>query len=1356
VNDRSQELLATASSYAGRTRYTTLEYEAVLANASIGVAFTRDRKFFLCNPKFAEMFGWSPDELIGQPGEVVYPSQENYVALGQIAVPILSAGRQLDLEWEVQRRDGSKFLARMIAKAINPEQTQQGTVWIVEDITDRKRQADEVTRLVREQEAILDTTPIGICFVRDRRIVRTNRRFEELHGYGPGELVGQPTAVTYANDADYERVGEGYSRLGHGASYTSISESRRKDGSTYWSRVTGRAVDPADPAKGSVWVDEDISEQKRAEEDLARLLGEQQALLNNVVVGISFVRDRVIQRCNRRFEELFGYASGEALGASARQLYFTDEEFVRGAKAYEDLHAGRLHSREQWLRRNDGTGFWCRISGRSVDTANPEKGTVWLFEDVSERKRADESVQRLLKEQNALLDSSTIGIAFLKDRRVMRCNRRFEELFGYAQGELLNQSTLGLHAEPADFTAAEESYEKVWAGETQQAERRMKRKDGTEFRCHLSGRAVQPGDPAQGSVWTFDDVTAERESEARIRAALNEQALILDNATVGIGFVRDHVIQRCNQRLLEMTGLTEAEVIGKSTEVLHVDHQEWKSNGERAYASTPPGGTFSGEAPYRRAGGGSFLGHAVGRRLDTGSAEQEWIWIIDDVTAEREAAEQLQRALAEQQLVLDNVTVGVAFVRNRIIQRVNRVLAEMTGRRLEDLVGQSSEMLFAEKEDWERAGDLAFGPTPPGGNHTSEWRFKRADGSTFLCRTRGHRIATEAGAQHWIWSYDDVTAEREAEAQLKRSLSEQQLVLDNATVGIAYQRNRMFQRVNPRLAAMFGYSPDELVGTKVATLFASQDAFDAALAVTREPLMRGESCTHEWELRRKDGGTLWCRVVLKAIDPRDIGVGTIWIYDDVTAERATRESLTASRDELERAVAARTAELKSANDRLQLEIGERKQAEDRAQHLADHDALTGLPNRRLLEDRLTQALALSYRNRKQTAVMFVDLDRFKTVNDSLGHAAGDVLLKEVSVRLGKQLRVGDTICRVGGDEFVIVLPEIKRSSDAANVAQKVIEGLSLPIRVEDRDLTVTPSIGISVFPDDGRDAETLIRNADAAMYHAKESGRCNYQFFTDQMNLAASRRLALENDLRRALQKGELMVHYQPITEMKTGGFVAVHEALLRWKHPTKGIVPPVEFIQLAEDTGLILQIGEWVLREACRWGTFIGGERGPRIAVNLSARQFGDPRLVEMVARVLKETGLPAKQLELEITESTVMQQMDVTLATLNRLKELGVSIAIDDFGTGYSSLAYLKRFPVDKLKIDKSFIADVPADKDGSAIVAAILGLAHALGLTVCAEGVETEAQMEFLQQYGCDLIQGYLIGRPVDGDTAAKEYV
>jgi diguanylate cyclase (GGDEF)-like protein/PAS domain S-box-containing protein len=1218
VNDPKalRSLLEPGTAYAGRTRYTQLEYEALLANLSLGIAFTRERRFFLCNPKFAEMFGYGPDELIGMPGETVYPSRESYLALGQIATPVLGAGRQLDIEWEVRRKDGSTFVCRMIAKAIDPANTQSGTVWIVEDITDRRRHADEVARLLREQEAILGTASVGIVFVKDRRIVRCNRRYEEMYGYGPGELDGRPASVIYTSEEDYARGATVYETLARGQTSRRIELRRRKDGTTFWNRADGRAVDPHHPQKGSVWIVEDVTDQRHAEEELQRVLGEQQALLDNVVVGIAISRERRIIRCNRRFEEMFGFGAGAAIGASWREIFFTDEEFERRAHVYAELDSGRTHAREQWMRRQDGAGFWCRVSGRAVAAGDPARGYVFLMEDITERRRADEALERLVREQDAVLQNAVTGIIFVKDRRILRCNRRFEELFGYAPGELVNLSTRFMFPSDEEYKAGGEAlYEPVWRGETVYVERRHVRKDGSLLWCSISGRAVQPGDPSQGSVWLFDDISQEHESEERVQRALAEQELILDNASVGIAFVRNRAIQRCNRFLEEMVGAGPGDLIGQSTSTLFASRHEWEEAGRRSYAATPPGGTYEGEARFKRRDGSTFVCRARGRRTDVGDDEQEWIWSYEDVTAEREAEMRVARALAEQDLILDNATVGIAFVRNRVIQRCNRFLEDMVQAPRGSLVGERSAALWASAGEWEDAARRAFDETPPGGTHRAEARLKRADGSTFICSMRGRRIDAGDPEQEWIWSYEDVTAEREADSRVQQALGE-----------------------------------------------------------------------------------------------------------------------------LERMVAERTAEL--------------EEAKARAQHLADHDALTGLPNRRLLEDRLTQALALSYRNRKNTAVMFVDLDRFKNINDSLGHSVGDALLKEIAARLVKQLRVGDTICRIGGDEFVVVLPEVKRSSDVAHVAQKIIEQLSQPVVVEERELVVTSSIGIAIYPDDGRDAEALIRNADAAMYHAKELGRANYQFFTEQMNQAASRRLQLENDLRRALGKDELRVHYQPI--MDAAGRIAAHEALARWQHPSRGLVHPAEFIQLAEETGLILKIGEWVLGEACRWSTFIGAEHGVQVAVNLSARQFNDPQLPRVVARALKETGLPPRLLELEITESTAMQQTDVTLRTLKKLKQLGVSIAIDDFGTGYSSLSYLRRFPVDKVKIDRSFVSEVPGDRDQGALVSAIIALAHALQIKVVAEGVENEAQREFLRSCGCDFIQGFLVGRPVDADTAAKEYV
>ncbi|CAN0365145.1 unnamed protein product, partial [Phaeothamnion confervicola] len=346
---------------------------------------------------------------------------------------------------------------------------------------------------------------------------------------------------------------------------------------------------------GSVWLAEDITEQKRADEEIQRLVLEQQALLNNVVVGITIVRDRKVQRCNRRFEELFGMAAGEGVFSTTRSMYFTDEEFERGAGSYAEIDADGTHTREQWLKRKDGSGFWCRMTGRAVEPGVPAKGYVWLFEDVSARKRADEEVQRLLKEQNAILENALIGIAFLKDRRVVRCNRRFEEIFGYEHGALLNESTEGLYLSQREFASGDSLYDEVWSGSTFGRELRMRKADGTEFWCFLSGRAVQPGDDTQGSVWLFEDVTAEKSAGDRIRQLAHEQELILQNATVGIAFVRNRVIQRSNRYLEQMTGHAPGALLGRSSEVLFADHEEWEASVSHAFESTEPGQTHVAE-----------------------------------------------------------------------------------------------------------------------------------------------------------------------------------------------------------------------------------------------------------------------------------------------------------------------------------------------------------------------------------------------------------------------------------------------------------------------------------------------------------------------------------------------------------------------------------------------------------------------------------------------------------------------------------------------------------------------------------------------------------------------------------------
>jgi diguanylate cyclase (GGDEF)-like protein len=413
---------------------------------------------------------------------------------------------------------------------------------------------------------------------------------------------------------------------------------------------------------------------------------------------------------------------------------------------------------------------------------------------------------------------------------------------------------------------------------------------------------------------------------------------------------------------------------------------------------------------------------------------------------------------------------------------------------------------------------------------------------------------------------------------------------------------------------------------------------------------------------------------------------------------------------------------------------------------ASHDALTGLANRHLLTDRLEQALIFARRAQRVTGVLVLDLDRFKTVNDSLGHSHGDLLLQAVAQRLSDCVRQGDTVARLGGDEFVLVLSDMADVGDIVPVAQKILHTLSLPVRIGGQDLSASTSLGISVFPRDGASADALLRQADTAMYRAKARGGNAMAFFTPEMNEETVERLRVEAGLRRALEQDGLRLHFQPIVDAVTGRILSA-EALLRWQDPEAGLVSPLRFIPIAEETGLIVPIGDWVLREACAraraWQ--LAGLGEVPVAVNLSARQFSSLGLDASVAAALAATGCPAALLQLEITESMVMAQPEQALATMLRLKAMGVQLSIDDFGTGYSSLSHLKRFPVNKLKIDRSFVQDIETDPNDAAIVDAILVLAKKLGLRTVAEGVETEGQVAFLAALGCDEYQGYLFGRP-----------
>jgi diguanylate cyclase (GGDEF)-like protein len=436
---------------------------------------------------------------------------------------------------------------------------------------------------------------------------------------------------------------------------------------------------------------------------------------------------------------------------------------------------------------------------------------------------------------------------------------------------------------------------------------------------------------------------------------------------------------------------------------------------------------------------------------------------------------------------------------------------------------------------------------------------------------------------------------------------------------------------------------------------------------------------------------------------------------------------------------------------LQQEVLQHQLAAERAEYLAYYDSLTALPNRSMFSKLLQQAISLARRNGTQLAVLFVDLDRFKNINDTLGHEAGDLLLQEVGKRLQGCLRESDTVARLGGDEFVALLPALRDAADVEVIAHKILAATSKSFVVHGQEFRVTASVGVSTYPKDGEDEQSLMKNADIAMYQAKEEGKNNFQFYSSQMNTNSFERLALESSLRRALDRDEFQLHYQPKIDARSDGIVGM-EALLRWQHPELGMVAPTKFIPVAEETGLIVSIGKWVLKTACTQNVAWQKKGLPHLnmAVNLSRRQFSDEGLLRDVTSILKDTGMSPALLELEITESTLMHDVDNAVCTLKAFKEMGVRIAIDDFGTGYSSLSNLMQFPVDTIKIDGSFIRDLSSQPENRGIAEAIIAMGRTLSLTVIAEGVETKAQVDFLRERACDEFQGFYFSKAV---TAGK---
>jgi len=650
---------------------------------------------------------------------------------------------------------------------------------------------------------------------------------------------------------------------------------------------------------------------------------------------------------------------------------------------------------------------------------------------------------------------------------------------------------------------------------------------------------------------------------------------------------------------------------------------------------------------------------------------------------------------------------------------VSEGCTRLTGYPPEDLLlnGRVSYEQLTHPDDRQRVRETINAAVAKGRRFQVEYRIQHADGRVRWVWEHGIGVRDQSGRITAIEGIvEDISARVEAEHALREAERRYRSLFDNAIEGIFRTTpDGRYLDANPALARIYGFAtPQELVASLrdiKSQLYVDSGRREEFMRIVKA---RGEISGFESRVYRKNGDTIWISENARAVFDDE---GRVLHYEGTVED-----------------------------------ITERRHNQARIEQQANYDALTGLANRSLLNDRLQQAIYTAATYGARLAVVFVDLDRFKFVNDTLGHDVGDRLLQVMAERLTAAVAETDTVARLGGDEFVLLLHGHAGQDTVATVLERLLPTIAAPLRYGQSDLEVTCSIGVALYPDDGSDPATLLKHADSAMYRAKEQGRNNFQFFTEELNRAIKERFDLESQLRRALERGQFELHYQPRVDLATQRIIGA-EALIRWHVPGRGMVSPATFIPVAEEIGLIGQISEWVLEAACaqnkRW---IDAGLPCAVSVNISPQQFRGDALVPLIARVLTETRLDPGSLEIEITESTVMHAGERMVETLHAIRKLGVHIAVDDFGTGYSSLSYLKRFPVDRLKIDRSFVQHI-TDADDAVIVRAIIALGHNLGLKVLAEGVETEEQLAFLRANDCDELQGYYISKPVSAWQMTK---
>jgi diguanylate cyclase (GGDEF)-like protein/PAS domain S-box-containing protein len=926
------------------------------------------------------------------------------------------------------------------------------------------------------------------------------------------------------------------------------------------------------------------------------------------------------------------------------------------------------------------------------------------------------STHEIVSELEALLQAqSDLGQGFFvaAGEKLLASNEAFCRITGYTQEELLRMPSL-LELVPAEERRGlrrQLRHRQVVFSSKYTFETAILDKSGERIEIEIAFKPFG-GDRPGKLLGVVRDVTSRNRDEQKLRQALSLLSATLESTADGLLVVDvGGKIVSLNRRFVKMWRIPDSVLsTGDDNAALSVVLEQLADPDAflrkvRDLYSQPEAESFD-VLHFRD--GRVFERYSIPQRVHGRSVGR--VWSFRDVSERHRAEAALRESEERYRAVVETLNEGLLITdgEDRILFANERVSA-MTGYAVSEVRQRPASELFLAAKDWPALRDR-HARRLRGQSERYEVEMRRKDGSHFFAEVHAIPFRNAEGKiVGTLGAITDVTERKRAEDSLQRSAREYRDLFESANDAILILRpeSQMILEANRKACETYGLPRDQIVGMSLKNF--TRDVPRSEEQV-RRILREGASENLETVHFHRDG------------TPIDLLVSS-----SVVEYRGESAILSVCRD-----------------------ITESKRAKQEIERLAYHDALTDLPNRARFADRLEIALSQARREGHPLAILFLDLDRFKVVNDSLGHKVGDLLLQKVALRLSQLIRGGDTLARLGGDEFVVLLAKIGQDEDAARVAHNVLALFKKPFMLGERELFISASIGISVFPRHGEDGESLVKNADIAMYRAKQEGRDNYQFHTSKHTHDAIRRLALETDLRKGLDQADFCVYYQPLVDIDTGHIVGA-EALARWDHPLRGLLRPSEFIPIAEETGLIVPLGARILREACTrmqaWHD--NGFPNLRLSVNLSARQFHQRDLATQVDVVLRETGLIPGSLDLEITESVAMQNVDASVVALRGLKDLGVKITIDDFGTGYSSLSYLKKFPIDTIKIDQAFVQDVSSDSNDAAIVRAAIVMAHELKLNVIAEGVETVEQVAFLRRRRCNEMQGYLFSEPIPAD-------